>query len=169
MWPFFSSCVIQVHLLLELLVAAFAISLLSKQNSSGIISESRHQLVSRWIIDFVYIWVSDKFAYSDPRQQSFLRFAYPRLKISEWVNFSKIKCGNSKRQNIYRNESIRISLNKKTWVCFRDLNTVLGKLSTFYAQWDKHIVVSIIRLNTITIIFITRTEKEASFVCLRIW
>ena len=68
MWLFFSSCVIQVNLLLELLVAAFAITSLSKQNSSGIIWESRYQLVSRWIIDFVYIWVSDKFAYSDPQQ-----------------------------------------------------------------------------------------------------
>ena len=45
MWLFFSSCV----------VAAFAITFLS----SGIISESRYQLVSRWIIDFVYIWVTN--------------------------------------------------------------------------------------------------------------
>ena len=42
--------------------------LLRKKNSSGIVSESRYQLVSRWIIDLVYIWVSDKFAYSDPQQ-----------------------------------------------------------------------------------------------------
>ena len=62
MWLFFRSCVIQVNLLLELLVAVFAITSLSKQNSSGIISESRYQLVSCWNIDFVYISVSDKFA-----------------------------------------------------------------------------------------------------------
>ena len=68
MWKFFSSCVIQVNLLLEFLVATFATTSLSKQNSSRIISESRNQLVSRWIIDFVYIWVSDKFAYSDSHQ-----------------------------------------------------------------------------------------------------
>ena len=68
MWLFFSSCVIQVNLLLELLVAAFAITSLGKQNSSGIISESQYQLVSRWITDYVYIWESYKFAYSDPQQ-----------------------------------------------------------------------------------------------------
>ena len=50
---FFTSCVIQINLLLELLIAAFAITSLSKYNSSGIISESRYQLVSRWNIDFV--------------------------------------------------------------------------------------------------------------------
>ena len=70
MWLFFSSYIIQVNLLLELLVVAFAITSLSKWNSSGIISKSRYQLVSRWIIDFVYIWVSDKFSYSDPQQSS---------------------------------------------------------------------------------------------------
>ena len=68
MWLFFSSCVIQVNLLLELVVAAFTNTSLSKQKSSGNISESLYQLVSSWIIDFVYIWVSDKFAYSDPQQ-----------------------------------------------------------------------------------------------------
>ena len=68
MWLFLGSCVIQVNLFLESLVAAFAITSLSKYNSSSIISESRYQLLSRWIIDFAYIWVSAKFAYSNPQQ-----------------------------------------------------------------------------------------------------
>ena len=68
MWLFFSISIIQVNLLLEVFIAAFAITLLSKQNSSGIISESRYQLVARCITDFDYIWVSDKFAYSGPQQ-----------------------------------------------------------------------------------------------------
>ena len=66
------------------------------EEKSNYISTSRHllslllQKVDRsvpvlfWTIDnyyrLVYIWVSNKFANSDPKQRSFLLFAYPRQK-----------------------------------------------------------------------------------------
>ena len=60
MWLFFSRCFLQVNLFLELLVAAFAITSLSKKNSSGIISECRYQLVHVELsILFTSEWVTN--------------------------------------------------------------------------------------------------------------
>ena len=58
-------------------------------------------MISGWIIDFIYIWLSDKVAYSDPQQKSLLLFAYPRPKRQNHIVI-ELLVQMSMQSNLYR-------------------------------------------------------------------